>query len=98
MAFDVDFSLHAGKHVRALRKRDQQIILDAISANLRHEPEKPTRNRKKLDEHPIAPWELRIGDFRVFFDVIPEENLVVIVAVGEKRHNDLWIDDEKVDL
>src|SRR5712691_4931271 len=48
MEFEIRFSPHAREHVKALRKRDQQIILEAISVNLCHEPEKKTRNRKLL--------------------------------------------------
>jgi len=33
------------------------------------EPIVETRNRKKLRPNPLAPWELRIGKARVFYDV-----------------------------
>ncbi len=97
MEFEIQFSPHAREHVKALRKRDQQIILEAISVNLQHQPDIQTRNRKRLEENPLAPWELRIGDFRVFYDVDLAKSLVVIVAVGKKKHNELWIGNEKVE-
>ncbi len=97
MEFEIRFSPHAREHVKSLRKRDQQIILETISVNLQHQPDIQTGNRKLLEENPLAPWELRVGDFRVFYDVDQAENLVVIVAVGKKRHNDLWIGNEKVE-
>src|SRR5260370_31595423 len=96
MEFEIQFSPHAREHVKALRKRDQQIILEAISVNLQHQPDIQTRNRKRLEENPLAPWELRIGDFRVFYDVDLTKSLVVIVAVGKKKHNELWIGNEQV--
>ncbi len=98
MAFDVDFSPRSHKHLKAFRKRDQQIILDAIASQLVHQPDQPTRNRKRLEENPLAPWELRIGDYRVFYDVDVSEERVVIVAIGHKIHNVLWIDGEEIDL
>jgi hypothetical protein len=47
---------------------------------------------------PLAPWELRVGDFRVFYDVILEKATVVVVAVGQKVHNKLFIGGEEIVL
>ncbi len=63
-----------------------------------HQRNEVTRNRKPLEQNPLAPWELRIGDFRVFYDVRPTDNLVVIVAVGKKVRNILRIGGEEVQL
>jgi len=98
MEFEIQFSPKAQEDVKKLRKRDQQIILEAIAVNLHHQPDQQTKNRKLLEENPLAPWELRVGDFRVFYDVNQTENLVVIVAVGKKKHNELWIGNEQVEL
>jgi hypothetical protein len=49
--------------------------------------------------NPIAPWELRIGDLRVYYDV--EETprkLVNILAVGEKDRNTVRIAGEIIEL
>jgi hypothetical protein len=32
-----------------------------------------TRNRKPLRDNPLADWELRVGRFRVFYEVDAEE-------------------------
>lgn len=61
----VRFSSDALDHLRALRKHDQNILADAMEDNLVHQADGPTRNRKKLEGSEIAPWELRIGEFRV---------------------------------
>jgi mRNA-degrading endonuclease RelE of RelBE toxin-antitoxin system len=98
MAFRVQFSPHAEDHVKAFRKRDQQIILNAVAVQLTDQPDSPTRNRKLLEANPLAPWELRVGDFRVFYDVVREDELVVVVAVGHKTHNTLRIGGEEIDL
>lgn len=47
--------------MKALRKRDQQLIVDAIRVQLAEQADQPTRNRKKLEENPLTPWELYIG-------------------------------------
>ena len=56
-----------------------------------------TKRRKKLDPNRIAPWELRIDHYRIFYD---SENTAVIkvVAIGYKDHNDLYIRGKKVEL
>lgn len=97
MAFEIEFSPDARDHLRALKKRDQQIVIDAIAEQLTHQPDQPTAHRKPLDENPIAPWELRVGDFRVFYDIEDAER-VVVVAVGEKAHNRLQIGGEEIEL
>ena len=48
MAFEINFTHIAATHVRAYRKFEQQIILDAIEEQLRHEPMTETRQRKRL--------------------------------------------------
>ena len=98
MAFAIELSPHARVHVRQLRKREQWIIVDAITLHLAHQPDLPTQHRKKLQDNPLAPWELRVGDFRVFYDVSPESGTVIVVAVGRKEHNRLWIGGEEIDL
>ena len=35
----------------------------------------------------LAPWELRIGNLRVYYDVDEEQELVLIRAVGIKVRN-----------
>jgi len=98
MAFAIEFSPDARDHLRWLRKRDQQIVIDAVAAQLTHQPDQPTGHRKPLKENTVAPWELRIGDFRVFYDVVHDDEVVVIVAVGQKTHNQLRIGGEEIEL
>ena len=70
-----------------------------MDEQLAHQPTLPTRKRKVLRANPIAPWELRLGDIRVFYEVQEEpEPQVIVKAVGIKRHNDLWIGEEKIEL
>ena len=72
--FEIEFALPAREHIKALRKRDQRLVLDAVDARLRNEPDQPARNRKHLQDNPLAPWELRIGAFRVFMMSMPRKN------------------------
>ncbi len=75
-------------------------IRESIFEQLRFTPNVATRNRKKL-RVPIrtAAWELRCGPgnrVRVLYQCDESKRVVQIVAVGEKRANELWIQGEKV--
>ncbi len=49
--------------------------------------------------NPIAPWELRIGNLRVYYDVAETpESIVFIRAVGIKRRNRIYIGGEEIHL
>ena len=100
MAFEINFTHIAATHVRAYRKFEQQIILDAIEEQLRHEPMTETRQRKRLGANTMSDWELRVQQYRVFYDVLIEEDpqVVKIKAVGHKDHNTLYIGGKEVDL
>ena len=71
--------------------------MDAIRLHLQIYANAPSKRRKQLAENLIAPWELRVGKYRVFYQL---ENgaIVKIVAVGYKEHNDLFIRGERVEL
>ncbi len=58
-----------------------------------------TRHRKPMRENPVAPWELRIGNVRVYYDV--EEKpvpTVLIRAIGIKEHNIVRIGGKVIEL
>ena len=70
-----------------------------IRRQLLREPLKETRHRKPLRPNPIAPWELRIGQLRVFYEVVGgESGIVRILAVGRKVRNTLTIGDTEIRL
>jgi len=100
MAFEIQFTQTAADHVRTYRKFDQQIILDGIEVQLQSEPTTESRNRKRLTENELSDWELRVQDFRVFYDIVAEENrqIVKVKAVGHKEHNKLFIGGREVRL
>ncbi|MFQ5744990.1 MAG: type II toxin-antitoxin system RelE/ParE family toxin [Acidobacteriota bacterium] len=99
MAFAIIYSPAAVDHLQALPKATQVLVVDQVDEQLTHEPALPTRKRKLLRPNPIAPWELRLGDVRVFYDVQEQpDGLVKIVAVGIERHNELCIGKERIEL
>jgi len=73
------------------------MIIAGVETQLAHEPLVDTRNRKRLRANPIAPWELRVGDIRVFYEV-DEPGVVTVLAIGTKRGNRLCINGEEIEL
>ncbi|HBY79418.1 MAG TPA: plasmid stabilization protein ParE, partial [Cyanobacteria bacterium UBA11148] len=63
-----------------------------------HQPLQETRNRKPLRPNSKFNWELRVANYRVFYDVIEETVVVSVVAVGYKEHNKLYIRGQEVNL
>ena len=82
--YEIEFSDDALEDLESLKKNEQNEVLDDIDANLRYEPAVETRNRKRLRPNQTAEWELRIGRFRVFYDVYEAVKIVYIEAVGFK--------------
>ena len=52
-----------------LTARQQVTVLDTVERQLARQPNTETRNRKPMRPNPLAPWELRIGNLRVYYDV-----------------------------
>jgi mRNA-degrading endonuclease RelE of RelBE toxin-antitoxin system len=99
MAFRIEYTPEAVGHLAGLTAREARSALDAVDRALRHEPTVPARNRKPLRANSLAPWELRVGSLRVYFDV--EEDpvpTVTVRAVGVKVRDRVLIAGEEVDL
>jgi mRNA-degrading endonuclease RelE of RelBE toxin-antitoxin system len=87
MRYAIRVTDDAKEQIARLTARQRTTLLDAIERQLRHEPLKPTRNRKPMDPDRrslVASWELRVGALRVYYAVEAESSTVVIVAVGLK--------------
>ena len=91
MAYTIDYTASAEGDIAYFRKYEQVLIVDAIDHQLMHAPDVEMRNRKLLDPNLLAAWELRIGHYRVFYDVDALTRLVLVKAVGWKEHNTLYI-------
>jgi mRNA-degrading endonuclease RelE of RelBE toxin-antitoxin system len=95
VAYEIRFSDEADGHVAAFKARLRARLFDAVDRQLQHEPTKETRNRKPMDREKkpfIAPWELRVGEMRVFYDVEEEpQQVVIITAVGIKERDRILI-------
>ena len=88
--FEVLLSAGVKDDLRQLRAYDRQMVFDTIERQLTHAPTLATKNRKLL-HHLIPPfeaippiWQLRVGVFRVFYDVDEHEQKVYIRAIRRK--------------
>jgi len=91
MRFVLELTGTAIEDLTCFKKYEQRLILDQIEVQLTYEPATETRNRKPLEPNALADWELRIGVYRVFYDVDATQPAVTIKAVGYKEHNRLFI-------
>lgn len=88
--FELRLAGGALQDLRRLRAHDRARVVDEIERRLAEHPREPSRNRKELTalvppwEHVPPVWELRVGDYRVFYDVDTEAGLVVVRAVRRK--------------
>ena len=99
MPYAIHYTQIAEKHLRALPARLQRTVIDTVDRQLMHEPTKATRNKKQMRPNPIAPWELRIGTLRVYYDVNEDEGPSVnVVAIGIKERNTVVIGGEVMEL
>jgi mRNA-degrading endonuclease RelE of RelBE toxin-antitoxin system len=99
MKYRVEYSPDAELHLRSLTARQQATVLDEVESQLRHQPMAETRNRKRMRPNPVAPWALRLGNLRVYYDVVqaPEPS-VLIRAVGLKVRNRVRVGGKEIDL
>ena len=97
MKFDIRFVPNADADLDYYEAREQRIILDAVEKFLRSDADVQSKRRKRLRPNPLAPWELRIGDYRAFYEIAAED-IVRVLAVGHKVHNLLHICGRRVEL
>ena len=97
MEYRITLTESAKEDIAYFEAHEQRIIVAGIIAHLKTDVEIRTRKKKPLRPNPIAPWEVRLDKYRIFYSIEPEST-VKIVAVGYKEHNDLLIRGRKVPL
>jgi mRNA-degrading endonuclease RelE of RelBE toxin-antitoxin system len=91
--YKIEYSPDAETHMRELTARQRVIVLAGVERRLNHEPTRETRNRKRMRPNPLAPWELRLGALRVYYDVTVETlalsndpRFIALIEQSRKRH------------
>jgi mRNA-degrading endonuclease RelE of RelBE toxin-antitoxin system len=103
--YAIEFTQEAADDVKAFKKFEQRVILSGIETQLRYEPMVETRNRKRLRPNDVADWELRVGKYRILYNIeehlLNGENIMLIVsieAIGFKVGNMLFIRGKRREL
>jgi len=90
MRFEILLSPEAAEDFKELSASDRRAIREALDLHLRYEPTKTSRSRiKRLRGVSRPQFRLRVGDFRVFYDVIGGD--VQVLAIVAKAHADEWL-------
>jgi mRNA-degrading endonuclease RelE of RelBE toxin-antitoxin system len=97
MRYQVIFSRSAEADLDCYEVFEQRGIVDGIKVFLASDAPVESKRRKRLAENPLAPWELRIGDFRVFYE-IEGDAVIKVVSIGHKDHDKLFIRGERVEI
>ena len=90
MLYTIEIVDAAYEELAAIKAFYRSQIIDAIDEQLLNEPTTATKNRKMLlglqpdFEHQPPVWELRVGQYRVFYDVNEELKSVSVRAVRLK--------------
>ena len=88
--FRIELNEAAAAEIAALPAFVREQVVEAIPIQLHHQPNVTTRNRKRLRglippwEHLDPTWEIRVGNYRVFYDVDESARVVYIRAVRLK--------------
>ena len=88
--YAIEYAEDVADDLANLRAYERAQILDRIEVQLTHQPTQQTRNKKILVglvppweyEEPV--WQLRIGQYRVFYDVDEAVSVVIIRAIRHK--------------
>ena len=79
--YEVVITPHAEREVRRLDRPVKNRILSAVAA-LADNPRPPGSIKIKSEENR---WRIRVGDWRVGYEINDEARVVRIVAVGHRR-------------
>jgi mRNA interferase RelE/StbE len=91
MRYEIVLSPEAIEDLKSFRARDRAELKEAMEAHLRSEPTKTSRSRiKRLRGIARPGFRLRVGDFRVFYDVTEDE--VQVLAVVLKSEAGSWLE------
>lgn len=93
--FEIEFGHSAQGDLAFFDRKLRREIFENISVHLRYQPDQESHKIKRMRPNPRAEWELRLGDYRVLYDIVKAEFVVLVRVVGEKRGNKLFVRGEE---
>jgi len=90
MPFDIILAPEAVEDLKRITAHVRAPVRTALESHLRHEPEKISRSRiKRLRGLRRPQYRLRVGDIRIFYDVIG--TTVEVLAIVAKSEAQSWL-------
>jgi mRNA interferase RelE/StbE len=90
MRHEIVFGPAAAESYKALKARLRAEIRDAIELHLRHEPTKISKSRiKRLKGLSRPQYRLRVGEIRIYYDVV--EAAVQVLGIVQKSKSEQWL-------
>ncbi|GAB4435300.1 MAG: hypothetical protein Fur0044_32570 [Anaerolineae bacterium] len=90
MRYNIIFAPQAIQDLKRLPSRNRTLIRDAIEKHLRFEPDKVSQSRiKRLQGISHPQYRLRVGEMRVFYDIVAEA--VEVLAIVQKSDAADWL-------
>jgi mRNA-degrading endonuclease RelE of RelBE toxin-antitoxin system len=92
MKYEILFAPEAVQDFKRLSARDRSIVKEVIEKHLRHEPQRISKSRiKKLRGMSRPQYRLRVGEIRVFYDIV--EQRVEVLAIVPKSKAAVWLEE-----
>jgi mRNA interferase RelE/StbE len=80
--YEIRYASEAVADLRGMRTFDQRNVLNGIELHLLHQPKTVSKSRIKLMLQPFwSQYRLRVGDFRIYYDVNDDERVVNVLRV-----------------
>ncbi len=91
MRYEIVLAPEADDDLKYLSAMDRSTIREAIKTHLRYEPQKISKSRiKRLRGMSRPQYRLRVGEFRIFYDVTITE--VQVLAIVPKDRASEWLE------
>jgi mRNA interferase RelE/StbE len=90
MPFTIVLAPEAVEDLGRLKATVRSAVKQALETHLRHEPQKTSRSRiKRLRGLSRPQYRLRVGEVRVFYDVV--DGVVEVLAIVSKSETTSWL-------
>ena len=90
MRYEIILAPEAIQDLKRLSARDRSMVRDELETHLRFEPDKLSKSRiKRLRGIRRPQYRLRVGEIRVFYDIV--QDVVEVLAIVKKSDATAWL-------
>src|SRR2546426_9389539 len=99
MPYTIKYTPEADADLRYEGRQIEAAIRRAAPRYLADQPTPSAGKRKEMDANPTgAPWALRLGELRVYYDVEEAERIVRVLRIGRKVRERVFIRGTETDM